>query len=233
MINEFVSKLAGGFLCATSLMTVGATAQEAEPAWDIEGYVGLYTDYRDRGLTLSDLDPAIAGSLGIYHKSGLYGGVDAALIDDGRGGDSKTEFYLGYSLDKGDYIYDFSVELDGIHGDTSDYYSEFKASMARDFGIAFIRGGVAYAPEGRWNTPDIDSFYTYADLELPVPTIPELTFITHVGYDARQSRSNLWDWSIGVSAFIESFEINLTFEDSSLDQIIGNGRFILSTKFYF
>jgi len=233
MIKKYIAATVISLFGGGAFFTGTAQAQDDDPAWSVEGYVGLYTDYRDRGLALSDFDPTVAGSLGVFHKSGFYGGIDAAIIDDGRGGDTKTEFYLGYSIDKGDYIYDFSVELDGIHGDTSNYYSEFKASVARDFGIAFIRGGMAYAPEGRWNTPDVDSFYTYADLELPVPTIPELTFISHFGYDARSSRSNLWDWSVGVSAFIETFEVSLTFEDSSLDQNIGNGRFILSTKFYF
>jgi len=233
MTKTIIAATASAALCAAALVTASATAQDDDPTWSIEGYAGFYTDYRDRGLTLSDLDPTVAASMGLFHKSGFYAGIDAAKIDDGRGGDAKTEFYAGYSFDTGTYIYDLSVELDGIHGDTSDYYSEFKASIARDFGIAFIRGGLAYAPEGRWNTPDIDSFYTYADLELPVPAIPELTFISHVGYDARSSRSDLWDWSVGFSAFIQSFEVSISFEDSSLDQAIGNGRFILNTKIYF
>jgi len=217
-----------------ALMPCGtAFAQDSEPDWSVDGYVGLFTDYRDRGISLSDRDVTLAGSLAVFHKSGFYGGVDAALIDDGRGGDQRTEFFAGYTIDAGDYIYDLSVELDGIHGDTSDYYSEFKASIARDFGLAFMRGGVAYAPEGRWHTPDVDSLYGYADLEIPVPTIPELTLLTHVGYDVRDGRSNLWNWSVGLSAFIETFELSLTFEDSSLDHRIANGQFNLAAKFYF
>jgi len=210
-----------------------ASAQNAEPDWTIDGYVGLTSDYRDRGLSLSDKGVAVFGSLAVFHKNGLYGGLDAALIDDGRGGDKKTEFFAGYSLDAGDYIYDFSVELDGIHGDTSDYYSEFKVSIARDFGLAFIRSGIGYAPDGRWNTPEVDSVYGYVDLEIPVPTLPDFTLISHIGYDARDKRSNLWDWSVGLSAFVESIEFNLRYENSSLDQRIGTGAVVLGTKLYF
>ncbi len=209
------------------------SAQENEPDWSLDGYVGLSSDYRDRGISMSNKDASFMGSLALFHKSGFYGGLDVATIDDGRGGDKKTEFFAGYTIDKGDYIYDFSVEFDGIQGDTSNYYTEYKASIARDFGLAFIRSGVAFAPEGRWNTPGVDSFYTYGDLEVPVPTIPELTFLTHVGYDARSGRSNLWDWSVGFSAFVETFEVSLTYEDSSWDKPIGKGRLILGTKFYF
>jgi len=226
------TKLLGTALAVATISTAGL-AQDEDPDWTLDGYVGLISDYRDRGLSMSDKDPTLYGSLGIFHKSGLYGGLDAAIIDDGRGGDEKTEFFIGYHFDAGDYIYDFSAELDGIHGASSEYYSEFKASISRDFGLAFIRGGLAYAPEGRWNTPDVDSFYGYADLEIPVPTLPDLTVLAHVGYDVRDQRSNLWNWSVGISAFVESIEFSLMYENSSLDQQIGKGAVIVGTKFYF
>lgn len=224
--------IAAGLVVAASSATV--QAQDDESTWSIDGYVGVVTDYRDRGISLSNGDLSLVGSLGAFHKSGFYGGVDAAILNDGWIGDQRTEFFFGYSTDRGDYIYDVSVELDGIHGDaTSDYYSEFKASIARDFGLAFIRAGAAYAPEGRWHTPDVDSFYSYADLEVPVPTLPELTVVTHLGYDMRDGRSNLWDWSVGLSAFIESFELSVTYEDSSLDHQIGGSQVVFGTRFYF
>jgi len=225
----------GTSLLGALITTSGVAAQDAEGSvWSVDGYVGGATDYRDRGLSLSDRDPVIYGSLGLFHDNGFSAGLDMALINDQFGNDGRTEFFVGYALDRGDYVYNFTVELDGIHGDSSNYYPEFKASMSRDFGLAFIRGGVAYAPDGRWSSPDLDSFYTYADLEIPVPTIPELTLITHLGYDARSDgASDLWDWSVGVSAFVKSFEISLTLEDSSLDNPISNAQFILGARLYF
>ncbi|MFC3052807.1 TorF family putative porin [Kordiimonas pumila] len=211
----------------------GTATYAADNSFEIDGYVGVTSDYRDRGISMSDLDASVRGSISVFHDSGFYGGVDAALIDDQMGGDTKTEFFAGYSMDQGDYIYDFSAELDGIHGNGSDYYPEFKASMARDFGLAFIRTGLAYAPEGRWNTPDVDSLYAYTDLEIPVPTFPELTIISRLGYDMRSDRSNLLDWSAGLSVFVDSFEVTLIYEDSSLDSEIAKGRFVFGTRFYF
>ncbi|MCK0068215.1 TorF family putative porin [Kordiimonas laminariae] len=213
--------------------SAGAFAQDSESAWSLDGYVALATDYRDRGLTLSDRDPSYYGSLSLSHEKGWFFGVDAARIDDQRGGDVRTEFFVGYQIDAGDFIYTLSAEVDAIHGNGSQYYPEFKASIARDFGLAYISSGFSVAPDGRWNTPDVDSYYSYVDLEVPVPTMPELTLITHVGYDIRDGRSDLWDWSAGLSIFVNDFELTLTFEDNSLDNRLSNGQFIVGTKFYF
>ncbi|PCI59109.1 MAG: hypothetical protein COB37_12095 [Kordiimonadales bacterium] len=220
------------FIAAVTAAT-SAHAQDDEPDFTFGGYVAVSNDYRDRGLTLSDGDISVYGSLSVFHKSGFYAGVDAALSDDTFGRDQKTEFYVGYSFDKGVYAYDFSFELEGFYGNSDAYYPEIKASISRDFGLAFIRGGAAFAPEGRWNTPGVDSLYTYADLDIPVPTLPALTFISHVGYDFRDGRSDLFDWSIGFSAVLDPVEISLTYEDSSLDQRIGNGAVILGFRAYF
>ena len=209
------------------------TAQD-EPSWDFEGYAALTTDQRDRGLKFSDSGTTLYGSLAAYHTSGFYGGLDASLIDNGFQDGERTEFFAGYGFESGAYIYDVSVELDGIHLDSSSYYPEFKASMARDFGLAYIRGGLSYAPEGRWNTPDVDSYYSYVDLEVPVPLISQLTVLTHIGYDARDGRSNLLDWSVGLSVFVfDNLEINFSYADSSLDQAIGRDGISFGARIFF
>ncbi len=206
-------------------------AQDSD--FSIDGYVGGATDYRDRGLSLSDADIAPMASIGVFHDSGFYFGLDAAKIDTDRGGNFRTELFGGYSLDRGDYVYDFSVEVDTIYGDTSQYYPEFKASISRDFGIAFTRVGAAYAPGGRWSNPQNQSFYTFADLELPVPTLPALTVVTHVGRDFRNDIGNLWDWSVGLSAFVGDIELSLSYDDSSLRARQGKGSVIFGMRYYF
>ncbi len=212
----------------------------SQPVWSqstdgfaIEGYVGGVTDYRDRGLSLSDRGLAITGSVGAFHENGFYFGLDAGTVDIAGGGDARLEFFTGYSLDAGDYVYDISFELDTFHGGGSQYYPEVKASVSRDFGLAFTRAGVAFAPEGRWFTPGNDSLYTFADVEVPIPNIPALTLITHVGRDFRGDIENLWDWSVGVSAFVSDAELTLAYDTSSFDGRAGSGRVIFGARWYF
>lgn len=223
------------FLQAAAVAVVMAPSALAQDGGGIavDGYLGLLSDFRDRGLSLSDKDPSLVASLGLFSDSGFYGGVMGAIVDDGVGGDAKAEFYAGYQMDRGDYIYDFSVELDSIHGNDSRFYPEFKATMARDFGLAFIRTGVSFAPDGRWSAPDSDSVHVFTDLEVPVPTMPEFTLIGRIGRDFLSGQSNRWDWGLGVSAFIDQVEISLMYEDSSVDSRAGNGTVVLGARFYF
>ncbi len=209
-----------------------ASAQNAD-GFSIDGYVGGTSDYRDRGLSLSDRGFAAFGSVGVFHDSGFYFGLDAGMADTFNGADGRVEMFTGYSLDAGDYIYDFSFELDSFHGDSSQFYPEFKASISRDFGLAFVRSGASFAPNGRWINPQNDSFYTFADLEIPVPTLPSLTIISHVGHDFRGGISDLWDWSAGLSAFIGNTELSVVYENSSLDAREGRGRVVFGARWYF
>ena len=226
------SIIAGMMLAGVAATGVSA---QSEPVWEFDGYVGALTDYRDRGLRLSDGDITAFGSVAAFHESGFYVGVDAGLIEDTFDNDARSEFYAGYTIDKGDYIYDFSVELEGIHGSNSEYYPELKASIARDFGLAYIKGGMAYAFEGRWSTPGVDSFYNYMDLDVALPFVENLTLQTHVGYDFRnKDKSNLWDWSLGLSYFAtDNLELKLSYESNSLDQKIGKDGFVFGVKLYF
>lgn len=218
---------------ASLIVFSGGALQAQDSDFSIDGYIGGTTDYRDRGLSLSDADIVPMGSIGAFHDSGFYFGLDVAKIDTDRGGNFRTEFFAGYSLDQGDYVYDLSVEVDTIYGDTSQYYPEFKASVSRDFGIAFTRVGAAYAPGGRWSNPQNQSFYTFADLELPVPTLPALTVVTHLGHDFRSDIGNLWDWSAGLSAFVGDIELSLTYDDSSIRDRSGKGSVIFGMRYYF
>ena len=228
-VNKFIA------LSALAISAIaGAAHAQGEPSWDIDGYAALTSDFRDRGLRYSDGGSSVYASLSAFHQSGLYGGIEVALIDDGFTSGERTEVFAGYGFDAGNYIYDFSVEVEGVHLGTSSYYPEIKASIARDFGLAYIRGGLAFAPEGRWNAPDIDSYYSYIDLEVPVPLLSQLTVLTHVGYDVRGGSNNLWDWSVGVSAFVfENIELGIAYENSSLDAPIGKGGVIFNAKVYF
>ncbi|WP_417457916.1 TorF family putative porin [Kordiimonas sp.] len=210
-----------------------ALAQDSGSSFSFDGYLGVVSDYRDRGLTLSDKDPAVIASLGLYHDNGLYVGASAGSISEAAGGDAKASVFAGYSFDAGDFIYDLSVELDSIQGNDAKYYPEISASVSRDFGLAFIRTGAVYAPDGRWSAPNTDSFYIYTDVEVPVPTMPELTIISRLGYDMRQNRADLWDYAIGLSAFIDVVEFSIMYEDSSLDQAIGGGAILGGIKLYF
>ncbi len=96
-----------------------------------------------------------------------------------------------------------------------------------------MSGGLEYAPEGRWTLPDHDSIYTFADMELPIPKMPDLTLVTHFGYDFIENEGDVKDWSVGVSAFYKDVEVSVTYDDSTLSKSNGSGTVSLGLKWYF
>ena len=76
----------GALLLAAT--TAPALAQDTAPPkpFTLTGNVTLTSDYRFRGLTQSDGDGAIQGTLNLNHSSGLYVGTFVSTID----GDGST-----------------------------------------------------------------------------------------------------------------------------------------------
>ena len=89
-------------LVASLFLAAPALAQETRPALDVVGEIELLSDYRHRGVSRSDEDPAVRGALTLFHDSGLYAGARATSlsgIDPYRNrdlGDLQTDLYAGW-----------------------------------------------------------------------------------------------------------------------------------------
>jgi len=98
-------------------LSVPALAQgkKPEPEYTITGNVGVFSDYRFRGISQTRLAPALQGGFDLAHKSGFYLGnwnsnVSSTQFMDGAGlemdlyGGYKTEVF-GLGLDLGAIYY--------------------------------------------------------------------------------------------------------------------------------
>jgi uncharacterized protein (TIGR02001 family) len=90
----------------TSAASTSAFAQKApEPDYTLSANVGLFSDYRFRGVSQTKNKPALQGGFDFAHKSGFYAGNWNSSISwlDGAGlGTSsglESDFYLGYKFD--------------------------------------------------------------------------------------------------------------------------------------
>ena len=75
-----------------------AAAAKPEPEYTITGNAGLFSDYRFRGYTQTDYNPAFQGGLDFAHKSGFYLGnwnsnVSSVLFN---GASLEMDFYGGW-----------------------------------------------------------------------------------------------------------------------------------------
>lgn len=80
-----------------------AAESEATPAWDLSGEVGVLTDYRFRGLSLSGKSPEVTASASLAHQSGFYASVWASNVElgSGKADDLEADWTVGFSKDVG------------------------------------------------------------------------------------------------------------------------------------
>ena len=205
------SLLAGCGLAATPAFAQEETAPPSEIT--VTGNVALTTDYRFRGVSLSNGDPAIQGGITVAHASGVYVGAWSSSIHGGDVfGDQELDLFGGWSgevtpgvtLDAGLLYY---VYPSG-HVGKANYFEPY-ASVAGTVGPATVKVGVAYD----WKQDSLgndDNLYVYGNVDVGVPSTP-LTISAHVGYTDGPLAPDIlagffddtgFDYSIGASATI-------------------------------
>lgn len=206
---------------ATLLATHAASAQDAEPAEDtspftVTGSVGVVTDYRFRGVSLSGGDPAIQGGATIIHESGFYVGTWGSSIDDGGSdiyGDVELDLFGGWSgsvaegvgIDVGLLYYAYPSNASGIDAE----YFEPYATLSGTLGPVQAKLGVAYA----WEQDSLggnDNLYVFTKLSAGIPNTP-ITLNAGLGYTdgvlappflAGTADDTGFDWTVGASVTV-------------------------------
>lgn len=190
-----------------------ANAQEIEgTGLSVSGNVALTTDYRFRGVSLSDGDIAVQGGIDVAHESGFYIGTWASSLSDASGdyGAIELDVYGGWSGEVTSGV-TFDIGIlgylypNGTEGVALDYWEPY-ASVGFALGPVDTTVGVAYAFD-QDSLGDEDNLYLFLDLSAGIPDTP-ITLNAHVGYtdgvlapDALSGASlddSAIDWGIGA-----------------------------------
>lgn len=181
---------------------------------DLSGEVSFLTDYRFRGVSRSDENPAGQAALTLSHGSGLYAGLRATTLkgtdpfrarDPGFGdlGDVEVDLYAGwrtnlgggFDLDAGLTYYVFA----GGEGATD--YAEPYASIGYLIGPVTLSGGARYAP-AQDAIGGEDMLYLFGQAEFTVPFRP-WTFTAQAGRQDWGAFGSYWTWSLGVEHHVQ------------------------------
>jgi uncharacterized protein (TIGR02001 family) len=179
----------------------------------LAGSVALTSDYRYRGLSLSDERPALSASVTYDHPSGLYGeltGVAAASHDDSLG----YQVYAGYArrLASG-----ASWDVGVTHTDVGGYgvakyrvrYTEGYAGLSFRNWSARLYYSPDYLGEGVRTL--------YANVDASMSPRPNLRLFAHAGLLApldadryAEIRRNQYDAAVGAAVQVKAVELKLT-----------------------
>lgn len=194
-----------------------AFAQDAEEgaasAFDITGGVAVVSDYRFRGVSLTDKDFAVQPTLTIKHESGLYLGFWGSNLADNPGDDLETDIYAGFAGGSGPVTYDIGATYYMYPGVSAFNYLELTGKLGTTIGPASVGAMVAYVPS-QDNTGNTDNIYLGTNLAVGVPTTP-FTVTASIGYEDGAFGSDKVDWSLGVSASKAGFTGSVSYVDTN------------------
>ena len=156
--------------------------------FNLDMSLGIYSDYRTRGISQTLGDPAAQASATLVHSSGLYIGAWTSNVDFGGGFDTRQEleYYAGYYWQASEAI---SLDLGYIK---YDYPKNSEFNLSEVYAIVDVYGvklGAYYSKD----TPnffgeDQDTLYTYLGYKIDLPA--------EVGLDLRFGRNDVKDLSL-------------------------------------
>lgn len=187
-----------------------APAQTDQPkAVTLDGNLTLTSDYRFRGLSRSDRDPAVQGTVNVASRSGLYAGGFASSV--GRyvvdGADAEIDLYAGVRRTLGGTVLDGGLlyyAYPGARRSSGSFEPYLSAShtlgpvTARAGGtIAWKQRALGLAPGERRS-----GLYGYGELSAGIPTTP-LTLTARLGRSFRATQATFGerytDWTLSAT----------------------------------
>lgn len=209
--------VAASALAAAAAQSAPAAAQDFP---EIEANVALVSDYRFRGVSLSDEAFAIQGGFDANFDSGLYAGVWASSIDEFENSEIETDFYLGYGWEAGGLSFDVGGIAYVYPGSEDTHYYEVYGSVGFVSGIVESEVGAAYAPD-QDNLGD-DNGYVYYAASVPLGE-SGLSAFGEVGYetgafgDLDGDGDDKINWSLGLGWTAAGLDFSAAYVDTSED----------------
>ena len=186
-------------------------------AADWSGELGLVSDYRYRGVSLSGEKPAVQATADVELKSGLYGELWVSTIKGDGAGKIELDGTAGYALDLVDGVsLDVSATYYVYPGHAASNALEFTSLVEGTRGPLTASIGASVAPPQRGTRDDDDrgrrNIYLFGAASYAVNGTP-LNIRAQVGcergpWDMREHGSK-WDYAVGLEAGFRRARVSL------------------------
>ena len=189
-------------------------AEEAAGPITLSGGVAVVSDYRFRGVSLSDKDFAVQPYLTVKHESGLYAGVWGSNLAENAGDDVEVDLYAGFSGGE-DLTYDIGATYYLYPGVSSFNYVEFTGKLGSTVGPATVGVQLSYVPS-QDNTGNNDNIYYGTNATVAIPNTP-ISIVGSMGIEdgAFTAGDEKVDWSLGLTAAVSGFTLGASYVDTN------------------
>lgn len=214
-------------LLAAALVAVSVTAKA-----EISANLSATSDYRFRGISQTQLDPAIQGGVDFTAASGAYLGTWASNV-------SKA-FYPGGTGQEVDVYGGYRTELAGIGIDVGVLRYNYPSTTA-DFDTNEVYVGISNGPVTFKVSQSTTNYFgtadtkgtRYYDLGISIPAGP-VTVVAHAGYTdvAKQSTNDYADYSVGVTGDVAGVTLAAKYYTNNLTEAYKTANTVEGKKLY-
>ena len=204
--------LLGGILLVSAAGTE-ANAQN-QNAFTFSGSAALVTDYRFRGLSLSDKDAAFQGGFNVNHESGFYLSTWGSSISQFNGSELELDIYGGYATTIGDFSTNVGFLAYTYPGatDNTDYY-EVYGSVGGSLDAMSWTVGANYAFD-QDGTGNQDNIYLYLSTSTSIGNTP-WSVSGNIGYEDGAFGNKKWDWLLGLNYSFQQISLSVNYIDTA------------------
>ncbi len=186
---------------------------------EVSGTVSLVSDYRFRGISQTDIAPAIQPSLQLDTESGVFVGFWGSNVSDLNGATTEIDLSAGWAGMVGGLDASFGV-LGYLYpgGDGTDVVEVF-GTLGMPIGPVSASIGLNWAPE---QANSGASRYAYAALSAAIPGTP-LSLNGSLGHerggfvlDEAGATTSKWDWMLGLTCNLSALSLGVAYLGTDL-----------------
>jgi uncharacterized protein (TIGR02001 family) len=219
------------FLLTAALLLTAAPAMAQ--TYTLEARGSVMTDYRVRGISRSDEQPALQGGVELnvpisvpMNSAHVIAGAQATTVDLNADNDANVEGVLFAGLG-GDYA---GIQLEGklnynaYPGSDDDDLDYWEVVITGDYDFGPFVGGLTWASSPSYFNDSGMSFYYGADVAVPLYIADyDITARGHMGFqfidDEENYTEDYTDWSLGLWYNWAQYDVDfgLEYTDTDLD----------------
>ena len=220
-MQKLNSKALRALLLVGTAATLSFTAPSvmADDAITLSANAALVSDYRFRGVSLSNEDIAIQGGFDASIEGGFYVGAWGSSIENFAGAETELDIYAGYATSFSGLDFDIGMLAYTYPGSSDTTYWEAYTSIGGSAGTLGWTLGATYAFD-QSNLGDQDNIYVYGDLSYPIADTP-LSINGHIGLEdgafGDPDGGSKIDWTLGASYDFKQFSLGVSYVDTNID----------------
>jgi uncharacterized protein (TIGR02001 family) len=218
-------------LSAAALVSTPAVAQDkAEDAAAsgpiaVDFALAVVSDYRFRGVSLSNEKAAVQPSITLTHDSGFSLGLWGSNIADNGGDNIEIDTTLGYTKEFGAVTANAGAVAYLYPGAKNLNYGELLAGVKTKVGPGNIGANIAYAPKQK-NIGNQDNLYYGVTADVPLGAMP-VTLVGSFGIENGAFGDHKRDWSAGADIDIVGVTAGVRYIDTARTTAAGSGKTIV------